>query len=27
VACPPRVIGGESVEVLDQFRVFVIGQS
>jgi trans-aconitate 2-methyltransferase len=27
LACPPQVIGGESVEVLNQFRVFVIGQS
>jgi trans-aconitate methyltransferase len=27
LACPPQVIGGESVEMLDQFRVFVVGQS
>lgn len=26
-ACPPQVIGGESVEVLHQSRVFVVGQS
>jgi trans-aconitate 2-methyltransferase len=26
LACPPQVIGGESVEVLHQSRVFVIGQ-
>lgn len=26
LACPPRVIGGESVEVLHQYRGFVVGQ-
>jgi hypothetical protein len=24
--CPPQVIGGESVEVLHQSRVFAVGQ-
>jgi trans-aconitate 2-methyltransferase len=27
LACPPRVIGGESVEVLNLSRVFAVGQS
>lgn len=27
LACPPRVIGGDSVEVLHQYRVFAVGQS
>ena len=27
LACPPQVIGGESVEVLHQYRVFAVGQS
>jgi trans-aconitate 2-methyltransferase len=27
LACPPQVIGGESVEVLHQSRVFAVGQS
>jgi hypothetical protein len=26
-ACPPRVIGGERVEVLHQSRVFAVGQA
>lgn len=27
LACPPQVIGGETVEVLHQSRVFAVGQS